>query len=301
MKISVLICTWNRGALIDGTLKSLLKDSSVLPDEVIVVNGGGENNAAEILDLWAQQYNLLKIINTNNVNLATSRNIGISLSTGDLLLMTDDDALVFPDWIEKMILLHNLYPSAGVIGGEVIDISTNSGFWNLIADITTFPRYSETMKVRHVPGVNCGFKREAINSVGLQDTELKRGEDVDYTWRCLNNGYDVIYSPEVKVYHSHRASFKGLVKQHMDYGRSYVRVRRKWPNMYCAYPRQINNTKSVLKLIYFLFFSSFVYAYKQIAIKSFKYNKICVFLGISFIAYCFKAGIAEALMTSSDE
>ena len=37
MKISVFICTYNRGKLISGTLKSLINNQTIKPDEIVVV------------------------------------------------------------------------------------------------------------------------------------------------------------------------------------------------------------------------------------------------------------------------
>ena len=52
MKISVFICTYNRGKLIGETLKSIIINQTIKPDEIVVVNGGGENNCAQTLDYW---------------------------------------------------------------------------------------------------------------------------------------------------------------------------------------------------------------------------------------------------------
>ena len=72
----------------------------------MVVNGGGGNNCQETLEDWKIKFSNLKIINTKNVNLAASRNIGLPQCIGDLILQTDDDARPYPDWIEKIVKFH---------------------------------------------------------------------------------------------------------------------------------------------------------------------------------------------------
>ena len=52
MKTSVLICTYNRGSLINGTLDSIINHQTISPDEIIVVNGGGINNCSSTLIKW---------------------------------------------------------------------------------------------------------------------------------------------------------------------------------------------------------------------------------------------------------
>ena len=207
MKISVFICTYNRGELISGTLQSIINNQRRKPDEIIIVNGGGEKDCREVLDKWKKVFTPLKIINTKNKNLASSRNIGLKECHGDIIIQTDDDARPFPDWIENMVKAHLKYPNCGVIGGRVIDASKRT-FLSKIADISTFPSYSTVKRVRSVPGVNSSYKKEVMNIVGKYDEKLFRGEDVDYNWRVKLIGWDILYHPEIKVKHIHRPTWK---------------------------------------------------------------------------------------------
>ena len=122
MKTSILICTYNRGSLINKTLYCLIKRQTVKPNEIVVVNGGGENNCKHILQKWKITFPKLKIKETQNINLATSRNKGLSICSGDIILFTDDDARPYPDWVEKIKKAYEIYPDACAIGGNVINI-----------------------------------------------------------------------------------------------------------------------------------------------------------------------------------
>jgi len=246
MKTTVFICTYNRGNLINGTLKSIINHQTQKPDEIIIVNGGGENDCQETLEKWRIEFTSLKIIQTKNSNLAASRNIGLPHCSGDLILQTDDDARPFPNWIEEMVKAHKNNPDCGVIGGRVIDASRGN-FLSKIADIATFPNHKKVQKVRSVPGVNSSYKKEVIEMIGDYDESLFRGEDVDYNWRAIQSGWDVLYCPEIKVKHLHRPTWKGLFQQHFMYGRAHYLVRRKWPTMYSHYPLKISSIKSLLK------------------------------------------------------
>ena len=109
IKTSILICTYNRGDLINETLKAIIVDQSIKPDQIIVVNGGGENNCSDILIKWKRVFKELLIIDTINKNLSHSRNIGLGKCIHDLILTTDDDARPYPNWIEKIIFYHQKY------------------------------------------------------------------------------------------------------------------------------------------------------------------------------------------------
>ena len=101
--------------------------------------------------------------------------------------------------------------------------------------------------MRNIPGVNISYKKKAIESIGDYDISLFRGEDVDYNWRLIQKGWDILFIPEIKVIHIHRPTWRGLFFQHYMYGRAYYLVRKKWTNMYCTFPMQNNSIKAILK------------------------------------------------------
>ncbi len=283
--ITVLICTYNRGDLINNTLRSLIQGQTQLADEIIVVNGGGQNDCSSAIALWQTQCNYLIEIKTENINLANSRNIGLKAAQGDLVLMTDDDAEVFPDWIAQMQTAHMHYPDAGCIGGEVVDRGGDT-ILSRLADAITFPKYDTVKEVRTVPGVNCSYKRKVLEAIGPQDISLFRGEDVDFNWRVIQAGFKVLYVPDIKVYHYHRSTWKGLFNQHYMYGRAYYRVRKKWPNMYSAYPRHIKSVKMLIKAMYLPFLPWHHAWLKVKALHSFKdkFLGYLMFVAISYIS-----------------
>ena len=226
----------------------MINNQTRKPDEIVIVNGGGDSNCQPTLKKWKRLFRQIKIIKIENVNLAASRNVGLPFCQGDLILQTDDDARPLPDWIEKLEKTHARYPSAGVIGGDVVDAGGRS-FLSQIADVATFPHHDRIHLVRNVPGVNSSYKREVIEQVGEYDLSLFRGEDVDYNWRAIQLEWEVLYIPDIKVLHIHRPTWMGLFFQHYMYGRAHFLVRSKWPDMYSPYPLKLNSTYSILKWI----------------------------------------------------
>ncbi|HEY6119856.1 MAG TPA: glycosyltransferase [Pyrinomonadaceae bacterium] len=250
MRFSVLLCTYNRPELLDRALSSLIETTHEKPDEIVIVNGG-DRRADRIVENRLQTADCTKIqvklITTVNKNLAASRNIGLPHCDGDIIATTDDDAEVFPDWVTLMKQAHQEHPEAGAIGGLVLGTNTDS-LVGKVADLITFPSWQEPQYVRTLPGVNISYKRQVVENVGLQDETLFRGEDVDYNWRVQQLGYKIYFDPRIKVHHHHRPTVKAFLNQHYMYGRAYYLVRRKWPEMYCVYPRGIHRFRDVLKV-----------------------------------------------------
>lgn len=260
MKFSVLICTYNRADLLRQSLQALIIDTLEKPDQVVVVNGGtsaadevvrtfmsaGITEREPGVTLGLNDAVEVRLVKTVNKNLAASRNVGLGHCTGDIIAMTDDDALVFPDWVRKMKQAHSLHEKAGGVGGTVYGTNIDS-LVGKVADLITFPTWKEPRVVRTLPGVNISYKRAAIEPIGLQDETLFRGEDVDFNWRVMKQGYEIYFVPEIKVHHHHRPTLRGFLNQHYMYGRAYYLVRKKWPEMYCIYPHRLGGLRDLLK------------------------------------------------------
>jgi len=253
MKVSVLICTYNRPDMLAKCLDALICRTLEKPDEIIIVNGGDERTD-ELVSSFQKQVTggiEIKLIKTVNKNLAASRNVGLPHCASDIIAMTDDDAEVFPDWVAQMKRLHAEHPEAGAVGGPIIGAKSDS-FASRLADQVTFAAYPTARYVRTLPGVNVSYKRDAVERVGSQDETLFRGEDVDYNWRVKKLGYEIYYDPAVRVLHHHRPTLRRFLHQHYMYGRAYYLVRRKWQEMYCVYPHALHSGRDILKALNFV-------------------------------------------------
>jgi GT2 family glycosyltransferase len=253
MKLSVLICTYNRPELLTRALEALTKHTEETPDQIVVVNGGDErtNRVVEYFMMTNKDEVEIDLVRTVNKNAASNRNAGLPLCRGDIIATTDDDAQVFPTWVRLTKQAHEEHPEAGAVGGPVIGTPTNS-LVAKVADLITFPAWPSPQYVRTIPTVNISYKREVVDRVGLMDETLFCGEDVDYNWRVQKVGYKIYFDPQIKVYHEHRPTLKGLLNQHYRYGRGYYLVRRKWRDMYCVYPHRIRRFRDVLKAANFI-------------------------------------------------
>ena len=96
---AIVINTLNRANLLPNTLKSFLHlDFDNF--EVIVVNGPSTDGTVEILEQWKDK---IKIGHCPEPNLSMSRNIGIAMASGDVVLFIDDDAIPEPEWLNQIM------------------------------------------------------------------------------------------------------------------------------------------------------------------------------------------------------
>ena len=98
MKLSVIICTYNRERYIYNALKSIAEQDFPLSGyEIVLVNNNSTDNTENICKDFKRDYpqvDFRYFIETNQ-GLSYARNRGVKESSGDILIFVDDDATVF--------------------------------------------------------------------------------------------------------------------------------------------------------------------------------------------------------------
>ncbi|WP_298298086.1 glycosyltransferase [Hydrotalea sp.] len=123
IKISVVICTYNRAAYIAAALESLIAQTIAKSSfEVIVANNNSTDNTELICKhfIAAHPDYALHFLNEPKQGASFARNTGAALAKGDLLCFMDDDAIAAPDYLEKIIDFFTTHPDAGGLGGRII-------------------------------------------------------------------------------------------------------------------------------------------------------------------------------------
>jgi len=74
---------------------------------------------------------------------------------------------------------------------------------------------------------NAAFRKEALMKAGEFDLNCETGEDIDISIRVAKSGYELWFEPSAKIWHHHRYSLKGLIKQWFDYGLGHAYLFKK--------------------------------------------------------------------------
>lgn len=126
LKISVALCTFNGEKFIKKQLYSILQQS-VLPDEIIVCDDGSTDNTISLIKEILNESKVSSRIYINSPNLGTVKNFekAISLTTGDLIFLSDQDDIWFPKKIETIVSVFIAKPKALLVFSEGILIDEN--------------------------------------------------------------------------------------------------------------------------------------------------------------------------------
>lgn len=100
---TVVICTYNRPALLPKSVASCLEQSGIDDFEVIVVDNSRDGNAAVMIQEIALRDVRVRYVAAAIPNISVARNAGIAAASGRVIAFVDDDMEVTPHWLRNMV------------------------------------------------------------------------------------------------------------------------------------------------------------------------------------------------------
>ncbi|WP_299220113.1 glycosyltransferase family 2 protein [uncultured Aquimarina sp.] len=108
---SIIIPLYNKGNTISNTLTSVLKQSYV-DYEVIIINDGSTDHSEEIVLNFNDKR--IHYFFTKNNGVSIARNLGIEKANGKLIAFLDADDYWYPNHLEILSQLYQKFPDAGL-------------------------------------------------------------------------------------------------------------------------------------------------------------------------------------------
>lgn len=106
MKISVVIPTHNRYEFLKRAILSVVMQTHI-PDEIIIVDDGSSDNTSKI----TLDFPLIKYIYQENAGVSSARNLGIKNAKYDWVAFLDSDDEWHPDKLKEQIYFHKKNPN----------------------------------------------------------------------------------------------------------------------------------------------------------------------------------------------
>lgn len=118
-KISVIILNWNRSELTLRCIDSVIKFSSDIALEIIVVDNGSDQRDLELLRRSAPQS--IKIITLlENLYFGEANNIGAEASDAEYLLLLNNDAFITQDTLASLLKVFDDELCVGAVGPKFL-------------------------------------------------------------------------------------------------------------------------------------------------------------------------------------
>ncbi|CAO3459823.1 glycosyltransferase [Azospirillum largimobile] len=214
MKTSIVINTYNRAPQLRDCLRALRNLHGQF--EVVVVNGPSTDGTKAVCEEYRES---ITYVECTERNLSISRNIGIANAVGEIIAFIDDDAVVHPRWLEKILEKYNCRSVIGV-GGFTIDhtgkrYQATATLCDRLGNAYTVPSgisqeafcFPGSPMFPSLLGTNSSFRAAALKEIGgFDETFAYFLDETDVCLRLVDRGGQIVYAPEALIYHRYAPS-----------------------------------------------------------------------------------------------
>ena len=241
MKYSIIVPVFNRPDEVDELLESLCHQE-VKDFEVIIVEDGSKKPCKDVCDKYAGILDLHYYYKDNS-GPGQSRNYGAERAKGEWLIVLDSDVVLPPNYMAAVnsailpspVTLHPS-PSFAAFGGPDASHPSFTPIQKAISYSMT--SFFTTGGIRGGKGkkldkffprsYNMGIRREVYQELG-GFTKMRFGEDIDFSYRIVEAGYQTALIPEAWVWHKRRTDFRKFFRQVYNSGIARINLEKRHP------------------------------------------------------------------------
>jgi L-malate glycosyltransferase len=212
--LTVLMVTHNGARTLPTVLDAYCKLDPPAGDwNMIVVDNASTDTSKHIIASFISRLPLTYIFEPT-LGKSAALNAGLRRITGDLVVMTDDDAVPEPDWLARMRTAADSLPSFAIFGGAIVphwEVPPPSWLFKLpqCTLAITDPSWEEGPSVAaRVYGPNLAVRAEIIKSGYQFDTSwgpvgsrYRMGEDTEFVQRLSKAGFRAWHCKSAVVAH----------------------------------------------------------------------------------------------------
>lgn len=216
VRASVLVRTIGRVELLRGCLDSLSRCEPRAAELVVVDQSGG----SAVADLVKEFETLgARLVTSIERGRGLALNVGLHAATCEIVLVTDDDCTVEPDWVG---LAHDYMSEEphGIVTGQVLPGGDPGAVPSTIVD--SAPRdWTGQIHFGALYTGNMVCNRHDALAIGGFDEHIKPvAEDNDFCYRWLLAAKPLRYRPDLVVWHHEWRSRKDLERWYVEYAKS---------------------------------------------------------------------------------
>lgn len=228
--IDVVVCVHNALADVTSCLASIERHRGQ-QQRLILVDDGSDAPTRDYLSSFTAERDWVTLHRNETAGGYTrAANTGLSLSSGELVILLNSDTVVTADWAEKMHEAVTAYPNGGIVGPlssaasrqsipdhrgtdtqtavnglpPGVSIDEMNDYCEQWFDRSVFPL------VPLVHGFCMGITRAVIDTVGGMDEAnfpFGYGEENDYCFRTFDAGFSLVVAPTTYVFHTKSKSY----------------------------------------------------------------------------------------------
>ncbi len=239
LKLSVVMSTYNRRDVLVSRALPAIFNQDLPADEfevILIVDGATDGTGGALRELHPAA--ALRIVEQPNRGLSASRNTGIGMAQGELIIFIDDDIICRPDVFRRHVEAHT-GPDAVVAHGALFLASGSPASILTCANESWYQNHNRHLNLQG--GLkwpeqtflisNSSIPRSVLLSCGGLDENLPAKDDFELGWRLWKAGIRFQYLPAAVAYElSVKSSRSFLFNDGEAFGRSEVMLCRKHPD-----------------------------------------------------------------------
>ena len=225
--VSILIPTRDNGRILGKCLESLFGETSYSNFEVVLVNHEtSQSKALKVIKEFEKKTNFKTINFSGSFNFAMMMNLAESASTGDVLVLLNNDMeIIDSEWLTELVSQVSR-PEVGVVGallffgdGTIQHAGIHPGLGGLMGhghkhlpadDSGYFNRLKAVHEVAAVTGACLAVKKSTWIDLGGMNEDLAVAyNDVDLCLKARNSGLRVLFTPFARLLH-HESASRGI-------------------------------------------------------------------------------------------
>jgi len=229
--VSVVVPTFRRGPALAPVLDAVLAQD---PHELVVVFDGSQDRAYDLVVDRARCDSRLVAIYQDNQGEMAARETGARRATGEVVLFVDDDVLAHPGLVAGHARLQRDHVRRVVVGYMPVRLATNRGRSDVATGLyaqeyeshcTLCERDPDRVLV-HLWAGNLSMRRGEALAVGLNSPHYheRYHPDRDLGLRIRREGFEAVFSRELRADHLHSRSLAAFVRDARSQGAGRARL-----------------------------------------------------------------------------
>ena len=272
--VSVVICTRNRAGDLGACLRSLGAQSR-LPTQLVVVDASDDDASRAVVEATRAGGPIAEVRYLRSAaRLTSQRNLGVAAATGEVVTFLDDDVVLEPDYLGRIVELFEADPMLGGAEGAVVTAPLvgrrriANAFRRLFlmnslgrprgvkrSGFVAYDPWPRTVQpVTSLVGCNMSYRREVFERFRFDQwfDGYGLGEDQDFSYR-VGRTYRLVQTPFARLVHrlSPVARERASALHEMTVVNHFYFVRKNLPptprTWLCALWSEVGELLSVLK------------------------------------------------------
>jgi O-antigen biosynthesis protein len=240
--VTVIVPTFDRPESLRRCLTALTQQVSQRVIHFLVIDNHPQSDQTPAIVAAFPQ---VQLVSEPQAGSSRARNTGIRSVSTEIVVMVDDDVVVPPDWLERLLAPLNR-PDVCAVTGQVLPLEVKTYAQQLFEVFGGLGRGWERREVdrawadRHrchaVPSwelgatANAAFRTAIFRDPAIGEFHealgggmpSQGGEDTYFLYKVLQGGGTIIYEPTAWLWHEHRPNITAFTRQMQGYRQGHM-------------------------------------------------------------------------------